>query len=169
MCRSSLWQFSVEIPVHVFILITLDCSVPDDAQFCVVISSKFNPSHLNKLRYHVHFLFLANRITWPRLLIQIQIYNGKQCRSKSVGFWRSQLILLYTVCKGRAYPGTAGLGLTLIQTLFKAVYGECGLSWYRNIKFYVWYTRSHNVRRCNLGHVRAVWPVSSLSWWMNIA
>ena len=36
----------------------------------------------------------------------------KQCRSRSVGFWRSQLILIFTVCKGRAYPGSAGQGLT---------------------------------------------------------
>ena len=26
--------------------------------------------------------------------------------------FRSQLIWIYTVCKGRAYPGSAGLGLT---------------------------------------------------------
>ena len=35
----------------------------------------------------------------------------KQCRSTSV-FWRSQLIWIYTVCKGRVYPGSAGQGLT---------------------------------------------------------
>ena len=34
------------------------------------------------------------------------------CRSRSVGFFRSQLIWIYTVCKGRAYPGLAGPGLT---------------------------------------------------------
>ena len=33
-----------------------------------------------------------------------------QCRSRSVGFWRSQLIWIYTVCN--AYPASAGLGLT---------------------------------------------------------
>ena len=37
--------------------------------------------------------------------------NGKQCRSRSVGFFRSQLIWIYTVCKGRVYPGSAGHGL----------------------------------------------------------
>ena len=36
--------------------------------------------------------------------------NGKQCRSRSVGFFRSQLIWIYTVCKGRVYPGSAGQG-----------------------------------------------------------
>ena len=59
---------------------------------------------------------------WPRrglnprppglqLLIQIQILNGKQCRSRSVGFFRSQLIWIYTICKGRTYLGSAGQGL----------------------------------------------------------
>ena len=40
------------------------------------------------------------------------ILNGKQCRSRSVGFFRIQLIWIYTVCKGRIYPSTAaGQGL----------------------------------------------------------
>ena len=73
-------------------------------------------------------------ITWSRLLIHILILNDKQCRSKSVGFfrsqlietvqiqiswllqkptdWRSQLIWSYTVCKDRIHPGSAGQGLT---------------------------------------------------------
>ena len=42
----------------------------------------------------------------------INILNGKQCRSRSVGF-RSQLIWIYTVCKGRVYPGLTGHGLIL--------------------------------------------------------
>ena len=71
---------------------------------------------LNKLRYHTHFQFSANQITWSRLLIQIHILNGKQCRSRSVGFFRSQLIWIYTVCKGRTYPGSAGQGLRLLYT-----------------------------------------------------
>ena len=41
----------------------------------------------------------------------IHIPYGKQCKSKSVGFFRSQLIWIYTVCKGRVYPGSAGQGL----------------------------------------------------------
>ena len=36
------------------------------------------------------------------------IYDAKQCRSKSVGFFRSQLIWIYTVCK----DSSARLGLT---------------------------------------------------------
>ena len=50
----------------------------------------------------------ANQIPWSRLLIQIHIQNGKQSRSRSVGFFRSQLIWIYTVCKGRVNPGSAG-------------------------------------------------------------
>ena len=42
----------------------------------------------NKLRCLAHFQFSANQITWSRLLIQIHILNGKQCRSWSVGFFR---------------------------------------------------------------------------------
>ena len=30
------------------------------------------------------------------------------------GFYRSQLIWIHTVCKGRAYPGSAGPGLNII-------------------------------------------------------
>ena len=71
---------------------------------------------LNKLRCHVHFKFSANQITWSRLLIKIHILNGKKCRSRSVGFFRSQLIWIYTVCKGRTYLGSAGLGLILTSS-----------------------------------------------------
>ena len=63
---------------------------------------------LNKLRCHVYFQFSANQTTWSRLLVLIQILNDKQCRSREI----SQLIWIYTVCKGRAYPGSARQGLT---------------------------------------------------------
>ena len=66
---------------------------------------------LNKLRCHAHFQFSANRIAWSGLLLQIQILNDKQCRSRSVGFFRSQLIWIYTVWKGKVYPGSAWQGL----------------------------------------------------------
>ena len=68
---------------------------------------------LNKLRCHTHFLCTANQITWSRLLILVHILNDKQCRSRSVGFFRSQLIWIYTVCEGMAYLGSAKLGLML--------------------------------------------------------
>ena len=70
---------------------------------------------LNKLRCHAYFQFSANQITWSSLLIQIHILNDKQCRSRSVGFFRSQLIWIYTVCKDRVYPGSEGQGLRLKQ------------------------------------------------------
>ena len=57
---------------------------------------------------HSHFCFSTNQITWSWLLIQIHILNTKQWTSRSVGFFRSQLIWIYTVCKSRAYPDTAG-------------------------------------------------------------
>ena len=95
-------------------------------EYITIIHSKYEPLQiefsltlvmLNKLRCHAHFQFSANQITWSRLLIQIHILNGKQCRSRSVGFFRSQLIWIYTVCKGRAYPDSAGLGLRGMNTL----------------------------------------------------
>ena len=47
-----------------------------------------------------------------QVVIQINILNDKQCRSRSVGFLiRSQLIWIFTVCKGRTYPGSAGQDL----------------------------------------------------------
>ena len=61
------------------------------------------------------FLRSANQITWSGMLIWIHIRNGKQCRSRSVGFFRSQLIWVYIVCKGRVYPDSAGQGLILFQ------------------------------------------------------
>ena len=42
------------------------------------------------------------------IFIQIHIRNGNQCRR--------QLIWIYTVCKGRAYPRSAGLGLFKINS-----------------------------------------------------
>ena len=84
---------------------------------------------LNKLRCLAHFLFSANQIAWSKLLIQIQILNSKQCRSRSVGFFRSQLIWIYTVCKGRVYPGSAGQGLIL--SIF------INIPWNNNSKKYI--------------------------------
>ena len=42
------------------------------------------------------------------MLVQIHILINKWCRSSSVGFFRSQLILICRVYKGRAYLGSAG-------------------------------------------------------------
>ena len=61
-----------------------------------------------------YFWFLANQRTWSRLLIQTHMSNGKQCRSRSAGFYRSQLIRVYTVWKSRVYSGSVEPGLTVI-------------------------------------------------------
>ena len=91
------------------------------ASSCLFSKSKYFKAHslfsgpltltlvlLNKLRCQTLFKFSANQITSSRLLISIHILNGKQCRSRSVGFFRSQLIWIYTVCKGWTYAGSAG-------------------------------------------------------------
>ena len=78
---------------------------------------------LNKLRCHTQFWFSANQITWSNLLIQIHIVNDKQGRSRSVGFFRSQLIWIYTVCKERVYPGSSGLELKITVDRTYLVYG----------------------------------------------
>ena len=69
---------------------------------------------LNKLRCHSHFKLPANQIPWSGFWTEIHIFNDKQCGSRSVGFSRSQLIWIYTVCKGWIYPGSAGQGLNWI-------------------------------------------------------
>ena len=39
-------------------------------------------------------------------IVAINSNNGKQCRSRSVGFFRIRLIWIYNVCKDRVYPGS---------------------------------------------------------------
>ena len=49
-----------------------------------------------------------------------------------VGFFRSQLIWIYTVCKGKAYPGSSGQGLIISQiniVLFLNKNINCGYSY----------------------------------------
>ena len=70
---------------------------------------------LNKLRCYAHFKSSANQITSSRLLSQSPILIDKQCRSRSIGFWRSQLIWIYTVCKSMVYLGSAGLRLNQLS------------------------------------------------------
>ena len=48
-------------------------------------------------------------------MIQTHILNDQQCRSKSVGFFGSQLNWIYTVCKGMVNLGSAGAGLRQIS------------------------------------------------------
>ena len=66
---------------------------------------------------HPHLKFSANQITWSRLLLQIHLLNGKQYRSRSVSFFRNQLIWIYTVCKGRTYPALLTFNFQPIRLL----------------------------------------------------
>ena len=77
---------------------------------------------LNKLRCHTLFKFSANQITWSRLLIQIHILNGKQCRSRSVGFFKPTDLDLHCL-QNRTYPGSTGLGLT--RMTYSQIRGVC--------------------------------------------
>ena len=75
---------------------------------------------LNKLRCHAHFWFPANQITWSWFLLEIHIFNDKQCRSRSVGFFRSQLIWIYTVClDGMSCSAGEGLILSMLDKNFR--------------------------------------------------
>ena len=69
---------------------------------------------LNKLRWQAHLQFTANQIIWSGLLLYIHMLNVKQCRSRSVGFFRSQLIWIYTICKGK---GVSGFSRTRVNIL----------------------------------------------------
>ena len=60
-----------------------------------------NPRHAEYNKMSWPLLISANQINWSTLMKQIHVPNDKECRSRSVGFFRSQLILIYTVCKGR--------------------------------------------------------------------
>ena len=63
---------------------------------------------------------------------EYEVSNDKQCRSRSVGFWRSKLIWIYTVCKDRAYLGSTGSGLMGPDTLgsFFAIFTQRYLLWF---------------------------------------
>ena len=89
---------------------------------------------LNNLRCHAHFLFLANHITWSRLLIYIHILNDKQCRSRSVSSseanWSRSTLLAKSgyistyVCKQwRPWPESLGMhaGLGLCGYTFRFI------------------------------------------------
>ena len=66
-----------------------------------------------------------------QILIPVHILNYTQCRSRSVGFFRNQLIWIHTVCKSRVYPVSAGQGLitkligeTLLKSTHRCFYGQ---------------------------------------------
>ena len=80
---------------------------------------------LNKLRWHAFFKFQPVRF-WSRLLIQIHILIGKQCRSRSVGFIRSQLIWIYIICKDRTNLYSAGQGIIKFSFVARLNYAHPG-------------------------------------------
>ena len=69
-----------------------------------------NPCHAEWIKMP-HPLLNFNQWDYWIQVVDTNSHNAKQCRSRSVGFWRSQLIWIYTVYKSRAYPGSAGQGL----------------------------------------------------------
>ena len=88
---------------------------------------------LNKLRCHNHYWLSANQIAWSALLMQIHILNDKQCRSRSVGFFRSQLIWTYTVCKDiqaqpdQCYYGSFWISLNTCDKQIRPVYNHSSI------------------------------------------
>ena len=123
----TIWQLSPLEP-YSFPLTQILISIPLTKSYSNVTFSSLNIGNkgfclltlvlLNKLKCYAYFQFSGNQITWSSLLIQIHILKGKQCRSRSVGFFRSQLIWIYTVCKDRVYPGSAGQGLNILKQLY---------------------------------------------------
>ena len=71
-------------------------------QFCTLMADS-----LRELRTAVRewecckFTYLMTNSTDPD---KLALLNDKLCRFRSVGFFRSQLIWIYTVCKGGVYP-----------------------------------------------------------------
>ena len=79
--------------------------------FLLKATQLLNPCLAEEIRTPLPFLIFSQS-DYLIQIVDIHILNGKQCRSRSV---RSQLIWINTVCKGRAYPGSAGQGLNELQ------------------------------------------------------
>ena len=73
-------------------------------------------------------------------LIQVVDKNShtkcKRCRPRSVGFFRSRLIWICTVCKGSGYTGSAGPGLKVSDRTTSNEYPQYML--WINKKIFVW-------------------------------
>ena len=71
---------------------------------------------LNKLRCHALFKFTANQI------VDINSHTGTEWQTVQIQIsWllRSQLIWIYTICKGRVYPCSAGQGSSIKNDNFR--------------------------------------------------
>ena len=165
-CPSQLNQLITVLYIHLQRLVS--------REVCKLATFFLTLVMLNKLICHAHLSFSANQFTWPRLLVQIQILNGKQCRSRSVGFFRSQLIWICTVCKGSVYLGSAGQGLieksiiifhTSRKIMFISHYNclsEAILIW-RNKKVFIWLPY-RQIRGWGWGGGEGVWVGGRCVW-----
>ena len=88
---------------------------------------------------------LLNLKSWYKIsqsdyLIQVDTYSHTEWQTVQIQIswlWRSQLIWIYTVCKGRAYPGSAGQRLTVCNlrvhchthTIIKNIITQEKFSW----------------------------------------
>ena len=68
----------------------------------------FNSCHAEWIEMPCPLNFQPIRLLHLGCWYKLHILNGKQCRSRSVGFFRSQLIWIYTVFKARVFLGSAG-------------------------------------------------------------
>ena len=99
----------------------------------------------------------SDYLIWNFAIIS-QIFTGEQCRSRSVGFFRSQLIWIYTVCKGRVYPGSAGHGLT--RWIYIPAHILKTFESSSNENYFSVYVKSKGPGQLRM---RAVWSVPSFS------
>ena len=83
-------------------------SLGDDTKWPTRVDVSLNPNTINQSN------FQPLKLLDPHCCYKFIYFNGKQCRSRSVG-----LIWIYTVCKGRVYLGSAGQGLTLSSLSFR--------------------------------------------------
>ena len=67
----------------------------------------------SQLDYLIQIFYIASHTKWQTVQIQI---SWLRC------FFRSQLIWIYTVCKGRIYPGSAGQGLKKYSQMRNAIH-----------------------------------------------
>ena len=86
---------------------------------------------------------LLDRSCWYKFIL-----NSKQCRSRSVGFFRSQLIWICTVCKSKVYPGSAGLELNYyVYFYISLLYYECILSFCFTLVIWTYMRNFNKIRR----------------------
>ena len=75
------------------------------------VSFTLHPFHTEQIKMQRPRLIFSQSDYLIRVVDQVLIFNDKQCKLRSVTFFRSQLIWICTVCKDRAHPVSAGPGL----------------------------------------------------------